>query len=398
MIFDFGDCRLDLALFSLKRRGQPVSLEPQVFDVLAYLVQNHERVVPREELIARIWPDKYISDAALDSRIMAARRAIGDSGRDQALIRTLRGRGFRFVSPVTASSDADAHDSETARPGRPKLEQTISFCTTIDGVRIAYATTGDGPAIVKAANWLSHLEFDGDSPLWRHWIDELSRGRSLVRYDERGCGLSDWDAPDLSLEGWVRDLEAVTQAAAPDRFVLFGLSQGGAVAIEYAVRHPERVSHLVLYGAYARGWRRQGPTPAQIQEREALITLTREGWARDNPAYRQIFASQFVPGASPEQVRWFTDICRVSASPENAVQFLEAFGDIDVQDRLGHLTTPTLVLHARGDLRAPFEWGRRLAAGIPRARFVALESSNHILMEDEPAWRVFQNELRRFLT
>ncbi|HEY7269791.1 MAG TPA: alpha/beta fold hydrolase [Dehalococcoidia bacterium] len=395
MIFDFGGCRLDLRLFTLTREGQAVAVEPQVFDVLAYLVQNHDRVVTRAELIEQIWPGSYVSEAALDTRVMAARRAIGDDGRTQALIRTVRGRGFRVVAPVSRSETPSAEKAVEQPGGRSS--ETIQFCSTADGVRIAYAIAGKGPPLVKAANWLSHLDYDASSPLWRHWIDELSRERTLIRYDERGCGLSDWDAPALSFDGWVRDLEAVVRAADVDRFALVGISQGGAVAIDYATRHPERVTHLVLYGAYARGWKRRGLTSQQVQEQEALVTLTREGWARDNPAYRQIFASQFVPEASSEQVRWFNDICHVSASAENAARILEAFGEIDVEDRLQSVKVPTLVLHSRGDLRAPFEWGRRLAAGIPGARFVALESANHILLEDEPAWATLQTELRRFL-
>lgn len=276
------------------------------------------------------------------------------------------------------------------------MEQQIRFCTTSDGVRIAYATIGRGTPLVKAANWLTHLEFDWRSPIWSHWLEELASDHLLVRYDERGCGLSDWTVLDFSFNGWVRDLEAVVDSVGPQPFVLLGISQGGAVAVEFAARHPERVSHMVLYGAYARGWGRRG-SPQKEREERALITLMREGWGRDNPAYRQVFTSTFVPGATAEQMRWFNDLQRVSTSSENAVRFMESFGEIDVQDRLEHLAVPTLVLHARGDAVVPFEEGRRLASMIPGARFMPLESANHLLLKSEPAWETFLAALRAFL-
>src|SRR3990170_4941794 len=277
------------------------------------------------------------------------------------------------------------------------MEQQIRFCTASDGVRIAYATVGEGPPLVKAANWLSHLEFDWRSPVWRHWLRELSRDHMLVRYDERGCGLSDWDVEDFSFEGWVSDLETVVDTLGLKRFPLVGISQGGPVAVTYAVRHPERVSHLVLYGTYARGWSGRKLSPEAWEELQATITLMKRGWGRDDPAYRQIFTSGFIPGATLEQMRWFNDLQRVSASADNAVRFMEQFSNIDVVDAFSRLNVPTLVIHARKDGRVPFEEGRRLAAGIEGARFVPLEGQNHVLLEEEPAWPVFLRELRSFL-
>lgn len=283
------------------------------------------------------------------------------------------------------------------RFGGDSLDQEIRFCTTPDGVRIAYATMGRGPPLVKAANWLSHLEFDRTSPVWRHWLRELSATHRLIRYDERGCGLSDWDVESFSLETWVQDLETVVDAVGVERFPLLGLSQGGAVAIAYAVRHPERVSHLILYGAYAVGWANR-PLPDEVREEyEALLTLTRQGWGRDTPAYRQLFTGLFVPDADESQIDWFNELQRISTSPENAVRFQKAFGDVDVRDLLPEVRAPTLVLHARNDARCPFEEGRRLAAGIPGARFVPLESRNHVLLKHEPAWRTLISEVRDFL-
>ncbi len=277
------------------------------------------------------------------------------------------------------------------------MEQEIRFCLTSDETQIAYATVGEGFPLVKAANFLSHMEFDWRSPVWSHWLEELARDHLLVRYDERGCGLSDWAVSDFSFDAWVRDLESVVDALSLDQFVLLGISQGGPVAIEYAARHPERVRQLILYGTYARGWAKRGSAKPAMEERQALITLMREGWGRDNPAYRQIFTSLFIPDATADQMRWFNELQRMSTSTENAVRFEEAFGEIDVRDNLGDLAVPTLVLHAQKDAVVPFDEGRLLAASIPGARFVPLDSGNHILLSDEPAWEAFLSEVRGFL-
>jgi len=280
------------------------------------------------------------------------------------------------------------------------VKQSIRFTRSRDGTMIAYAKSGSGPPLVRAANWLTHLEFDWESPVWRHWLRELSREHTLVRYDERGCGLSDREVDDLSFESWVADLEAVVDAAGLERFPLFGMSQGGPVGIAYAARHPERVSHLILYGSYAVGWRhRTGPdySPGFRRLEEALVQLMADGWGRDNPAFRQVFTSIFIPDGSPEQEQWFNDLQRETTSPHIAVRLEEEFGDIDVRHLLEDVRCPVLVLHARDDQVIPFQAGRQLAAGIPDARFVALDGQNHVLLEDEPAWDRFLEEVYAFL-
>jgi len=276
-------------------------------------------------------------------------------------------------------------------------EQTIRFCTSADGVRIAFATSGTGPPLVKAANWLNHLEFDWNSPVWRHWIGELSRHHTLVRYDERGCGLSDWSVEEMSVDAWVRDLEAVVDALGLERFPLLGISQGAPIALSYAVRHPERVSHLILYGGYLRGRKNRGGTRREMEERELMIRMVRVGWGQDHAAFRQVFTSLFIPDGSPEQAEWFNELQRVSATPENAARLLEAFDTIDVRTDAGKVAAPTLVLHAKGDLRVPFAEGRLMASHIPGSRFVPLESRNHLLLESEPAWPRFLRTVRQFL-
>jgi len=282
-------------------------------------------------------------------------------------------------------------------PSRPDApHQEIRFCTSGDGTRIAYATMGRGPPLVKASNWLSHLDFDLTSPVWTHWIGELSRACMYVRYDARGCGLSDWDA-ELSLEAWVQDLEAVVAAAGLSRFALLGISQGASIAITYAVRHPERVTHLVIANGYARGRVARGDGPEAEEEAAMMIRLAEIGWGKENPAFRQFFTSMFIPGGTPEQHRWFNELERISTSPHNAARFMRVVNRIDVKDLLAQVACPTLVLHCVRDARVPFAEGRLLASGIPGARFVPLESDNHILLEHEPAWLRFVEEVRAFL-
>jgi len=275
------------------------------------------------------------------------------------------------------------------------MKQQIRFCRAHDGTRIAFAVTGNGSPLVRAPHWLTHLEYEWQSPLWRPWLTALTAGRSLVRMDARGCGLSDRGVETISFEAFVRDLEAVVDAAGLERFALFGHSQGGAIAMEYAVRHPERVSQLVLLGAYARG--RLKRSPQSRSESEAQLKLVEVGWGGDDPSYRQFFASQFMPGASLEQLRQMAELQRVSSSPTDATRILRAYYEIDVSAQVPRISCPALVLHARGDLRVPFEEGRAVAAMIPGARFVPLDSDNHILIENEPAFARLFEELRGFL-
>lgn len=281
------------------------------------------------------------------------------------------------------------------RATAPSIEQTIRFVTTRDGVKLAYATSGTGPALLKSANWLNHLEFDWQSPVWRHWFSFLSSHHRLVRYDARGCGLSDWTDDKLAFEWQASDLECVVEAAGLERFALLCLSQGAAAGIEFAVRHPERVSHLIILGGYALGWAKRDEE--SVRQGHAMMELIRFGWGKDVPTFRKLFAELFIPDASAEQIGWLSELMRRTTRPEIAAKILESFGDIDVRDRLGQVKAPTLVFHARGDARVPFDEGRALAAGIPNAQFHELDSRNHILLENEPAWPRFQAAVNEFL-
>jgi pimeloyl-ACP methyl ester carboxylesterase/DNA-binding CsgD family transcriptional regulator len=275
------------------------------------------------------------------------------------------------------------------------MDQTIRFVTADDGVRLAYASSGQGTPLVKTANWLNHLEYDFQSPVWRHWFTTLSQHHTLVRYDVRGTGLSDRVDSHLTFDRFVRDLEQVVDAAGLERFALLGISQGASVAIEYAVRHPERVSHIVLHGGFARGWARR--KPESLRAGKAMMELVRLGWGAGTAAFRRMFAELLLPKASDDQVEWYSELQRLTTTPEIAARIIEASGEMEVTDRLALVRAPTMVLHPRRDALVPFDEGRRMAAGIPGATFVELDSENHVLVENEPAWERFKTVVGEFL-
>jgi pimeloyl-ACP methyl ester carboxylesterase/DNA-binding winged helix-turn-helix (wHTH) protein len=390
-----GDCMLDTERFVVEQSGQPVHVQPQVFDVLAYLLEKRDRMIPKEELLDSIWGNRFVSESALTSRIKSARRLVGDDGIAQRCIKTVHGRGYRWIGHVTVS------DAAVERPPRqvppPSDEQRICFCRTPDGGRIAYATVGNGPPLVRAAHWITHLEYDWRSPVWRHWLEDLSRHRTLVRYDERGCGLSDHDPYEISFELFVQDLETVVDALALERFPLVGVSQGGPVAVEYARRHPDRVSHLVLIGAYVKGGLTRATTPELEAEHELQRNLIRAGWGLDDPSHRLYFTSKFIPDADPELWADFAVLLRRTTSAENALRIVDACATIDVGEAATEVAAPTLILHARDELRIPFGEALEFASLIPGSRLVPLDSRNHLLRPDEPAWQQLLAELDHFL-
>ena len=277
------------------------------------------------------------------------------------------------------------------------MDQLIRFCTAPDGTQIAYSVAGNGPPLVKTANYLSHLEADWDSPVKRHLLQALSKHNMLIRYDERGTGLSDWDAVDLSFDAWVSDLETVVDAVGLEKFDLYGQSQGGPVAVAYTAKHPERVSRLILLGTYARGWLHRDLTEEQREEEETQISLVRVGWGRENPAFRQFFTAQLMPDATLDQMQSMDELMRISADPEVAAKLVREMHSTNVQELASKVSVPTLIMHARDDASVPFEEGRRLAGLITGARFIQLDSRNHILSVSEPAWQRFVNEVYGFL-
>ncbi len=390
--------------------GEAVRLSNRPFQLLVALMSRPEKLWSKDELIEEVWDGLAVSDSVLATAMKELRRAINDPARQPRFIETAHGRGYRFLPPVEQiPHDKGKSLREDGEPGAaletksansPQAQQTVRFCKASDGTSLAWSRVGvenNAAPLVKAANWLTHLERDWEAPIWSPLFRALAQKRPLVRYDERGCGLSDWNVAEISFETFVTDLEAVVDAAGIDRFPLLGISQGASVSIEYAARHPERVSHLILFGGYAAGWRHTA-TPEQAQEREAVMVLTQAGWGRDDPAYRHIFSSTFMPSATAAELSWFDEFQRQTTSPQNAVRFLHAFADIDVRERLSSINVPTLVLHSNGDHRIPVKTGTELAAAIPNAQFVGLDSDNHLLLGREPASKAFIETIDRFLS
>lgn len=396
-VYEFGAFRLDVRERRLQRDGKPVPLTTKVFETLRALLERPGRLLTKDELMGQIWPDTLVEENNLNHNISVLRRALGEQSSGQPFIETVPRVGYRFVADVRQFGVDGGRPHPAAAPVSVRtLRQDIRFCASHDGTRIAHSTVGTGPPMAKAGNWLSHIEYEWDSPVWRHWIHEIARRHQLVRWDERGCGLSDWNVEHLSLDTFVRDQEAVVDSLGLERFALLGISQGGAVAAAYAARHPERVSHLVLCGAYTHGWRHRDD-PGEVEARTALLSLTRLGWGQNNPAFRQLFTTRFIPDAGSAEMEWFNDLQRVSTTPENAARLMEAFSRLDVRPLLADIKVPTIVFHSRHDGVVPFDEGRRLAAGIKRSTFVPLASRNHLLLEHEPAWRIFLGELAAFL-
>jgi DNA-binding winged helix-turn-helix (wHTH) protein/alpha-beta hydrolase superfamily lysophospholipase len=391
MIYDFGPYRLDTDRLELYYGTDTVATEPQVFKLIQYLIENRNKVVSKDELIDHVWEGRIVSDAALSSRINAVRRAVGDTGKDQTVIKTMRRRGFRFVAPIEKRADVP-------KPKSLPLEnsQSIQYCTTADGIDLAYSFAGSGPTLLKVATWANHLEYDWSSPIWGPLFRELAEYRKLVRYDGRGVGLSDWNVKEITFLGLVSDLEAVIEASGTPTFALLGISQGAAVAIDYTVRNPDRVTHLILWGGFARGRRKRGQQEDKA-ESEAYVTLMSQGWGKERSPFREMFASRYLPEGNDEQIGWWIDMQRVATSPDNAIRLLEAIDNFDVSGDLSKVRTPTLILHSESELVIPFAEARFMAARIPDARFVPLDSTNHLVLRQETAWQHAVSEIRNFL-
>ncbi|MEZ5805625.1 MAG: alpha/beta fold hydrolase [Rhizobiaceae bacterium] len=396
MRYRFGAFMLVPDTRELLAAGTALPIEPQVFDLLHHLVRERDRVVSQDELIEAVWNGRIVSDSAIGARVSAARSAIGDDGKRQQWIRTLPRRGFRFVGPVEVvdSQPQGAVSSPGGAAGPDR--QRVAFCRSPDGTRIAYARSGSGYPLVKAGHWLTHLEHDWHSPVWRPFLDRLNAQFHLVRYDQRGNGLSEWDVSDFSLDRFVEDLEAVVDACGVGRFALYGTSQGAPIAIAYACRHPDRVSHLVLQGGYEKG-RLVRATESDRAQAEAILTLMRHGWGKANSPFINAFATLFIPNGSREQIGSLVDLQGLTTSPQNAVAIRSAVDGFDVSDLLERIGVPTLVMHARDDGVQPLEQGYALAARIPNAEFLMLESRNHVILPEEKAWSVLFDGLARFI-
>ncbi|XUL85445.1 alpha/beta fold hydrolase [Streptomyces galilaeus] len=396
-VYQFGQYALDADRRRLSRGGQRVDVEPRALELLCLLIEHRDRVVSEGELCDRMGRGRTVSEAALATWLRTARLAIGDSDTEQQLIRTVSPHNHRFVANTTVVPGAPLAPPAAA-PVTEADHEVIRFCRSVDGTRIAYALTGEGPPLVKTANWLTHLDLDRTNPMWAHWFDGLTRGRQLIRYDERGCGLSEWTVPSFTLDDLVDDLDSVVEAAGLDRFPLLGVSQGGAVAVAYAARHPERVSHLILTSAYAQGLQIRAGSEDERDAAEVDLNIARAGWRSQDSSFLRYVAAQFLADATPAEWDAFAAYQRQTTSPANGLRFLEEFARIDVSGIAHQVTCPTLIVHSRDDARAPVAQALELATLIPDSRLVLLEGRNHLFMAADPAWPTFLSHLYAFLS
>lgn len=390
MAYEFANCLIDPEKHLFLCQGSPVHLEPQVFDLLMVLVDRKGRLVTKDDLVETVWQGLSVSDATISARINAARKAVGDTGRAQAIIKTVHGRGFQLNVEVKAAALA-----LTPHLARSDM-QSIKFTRSSHGARIAFSKSGNGPPLVRVAHWLSHLEFDWQSPVWRPLIETLAAKNTLYRYDQRGTGLSSRDLEGADIDAFADDLKAVADANNLDRFPIFAASQAVPVAIRFAQRYPERVSGLALYGGYAKGRALREAAQGDIDE-ETVLGLIRAGWGKADSPFVNAFSTLFMPDATPAQLASFVKMQTETISPENAARLRQIIDRFDVSEVLMSIRAPTLVIHATSDAMQPVEQGRILASEIAGARYVSLESRNHVPLPQEETWTTMMHEVQLFL-
>jgi pimeloyl-ACP methyl ester carboxylesterase/DNA-binding winged helix-turn-helix (wHTH) protein len=390
--YNFANYVLDVDERRLLRDNEEIRLRGKLFDTLRVLVENAGKLVRKDAFMDSVWPDSIVEDNNLDYCISQLRKRL----HPEKYIETVPRHGYRFVAEVTT---AKAHSSlthlEPTVPPSDAPDQHVEFFTTSDGVSIAYSVGGRGPVLVRTIHWLNHLDFEWKTPLRRQWLSEVMRHHTLVRYDQRGSGLSDWNVGDFSFERTVQDFEELVDAAGLERFSILGGCQGAAVGIAYASRHPDRVTKLIINGTFANGW--PAPGPGAQEHLEAMLTLIRSGWGRDNPAFRQLWTTLFRPDADSEEAAFLNELQRISSSPENAARMIGEFPNIKVLDMLPKISCPTLVLHSRDDGAVPVQEGRLIAARIRAARFVELLSRSHMVAPGDAGWEQFVQEFSEFM-
>lgn len=390
MQYDFADCRLDIKRHELLRDNVAIPIEPQVFDLLHLLVRNVGYLVTQDQMIEDVWKGRVVSDSTLSARINAVRKAVGDNGKDQNIIKTIPRRGFQLVVSVRDSVEpngAETSGGQTEINGPTNAQrQKVRFATSADGTQIAYATSGSGPPVMRAGHWLTHLELDWHSPVWRPTLDELGRDNTLIRYDQRGTGLSDRDVATLDVKVFAEDMKAVADACGLDRFPIVASSQGAPISIYFATQYPEQVSRMIFWGGFSQGWAvRDGGVNANTPD--PFGTLIQGGWGLPESAFIQAFTSLFFPGATGEQIKSMVAMQAASASPEMATRLRAALTHIDVFDLLAKIQVPTLVMHAQNDSVHPLSQGKLLASQIADAEFMMVESFNHVALPQEEAWQ-----------
>lgn len=392
MAYVFGNCLIDPGRHLFLRDGRPVHLEPQVFDLLLTLVEKQGRMATKDELVETVWRGLSVSDATISARINAARKAVGDTGQAQAIIKTVHGRGFQLNVEVSGTDAAATHLLELDHSDT----QNIQFTRSTHGAKIAFSASGSGPPLVRVAHWLSHLELDWHSPVWRPLIETLEDKHSLYRYDQRGTGLSSRDLEGADLDTFVDDLKAVADSNKLDRFPIFAASQAVPVAIRFAHKYPKRVTGLVLYGGFAIGRALRDSAQGDIDE-DTILGLIRAGWGKADSPFVNAFSTLSMPDATPEQLAGFVKMQTETISAESAALLRKKIDRFDVSKLLQSISAPTLVIHAISDAVQPIEQGRVLASEIPDAKYVSLESRNHIPLPQEDTWAQMMHEVRLFL-
>lgn len=384
MRYAFADCELNTDSYSLTRNGKAVPVEPQVFDLLALLAENAGAMVSRDRLVDVVWGGRIVSEATIAARINAARRAVGDSGRDQAVIRTIPRRGLELVAPVQLIQAGSDDDTLPGVPAKEEAQtQTIRYATSADGTQIAYAISGSGPPLLRAAHHVTHLELDWNSRFWRPQFDALGEHHRLIRYDMRGTGLSDSDSGQSDISRHIEDLAAVADAAGLERFPILANLNSAAPAISFAAQAPERISRLVIQEGYARG---RAMRAADGMDDPFVALLHGGGWGNSESGFMRAWMSLAAPGLSYDDATALIELIADATSTENALISRQVIDRYDVRDDLPRVTAPTLVIHARNDVLHPLAEGRMIAAGIPGAEFLVVESANTLCLTPDPTW------------
>ena len=388
----FGGYRFETESGRLWSGAREIRLTPKASEVLTTLVLHAGELVSKEDLFSTVWNGTAVSDDALTSCIQELRRALKDDSKEPRFIETRHRRGYRFIAPLSQDDEAPAVES-----GRQSSEQEIRFCTTSDGVSIAYSAVGTGPYIVRVLGHFTHLEAEWEWPDLRRFWEHLAERHTVIRYDGRGIGLSDAYAGEFTEETRQRDLDAVLNAIGIEHAVLLGISEGGWTAATYAIEHPTRITHLILYGAYCRG--AQARPGYDLEEDQAVITLIRKGWGRDTPAFRQVISSKFFRSdADPALLAHFNELQRLSADPETAARYHESCHRRgDGREVFRQLRIPVLILHSREDLAVSADEGRLLASIIPDSQLVLLPSGMHYFPTDAEVVNKAARAIARFL-
>jgi len=390
--YTFDSYVVEVAERRLLRDNEEIRIRGKLFDTLCILVENAGRLVRKEELMQAVWPDSVVEENNLDHCISHLRKLL----KPGKYIETVPRHGYRFVATIRERSPLPTLVNLGPAPATEEFrEPEVHFFTTSDGVRIAYSIGGRGPVLVRTIDWLNHLSFEWKNPYLRHWLSEIMRHNTLVRYDQRGSGLSEWEVGDFSYQRLVRDFEELVEELGVERFAILGGCQGATIATAYAARYPKKVTKLIFTGAFVNGW--PPPKPGSMEQFEALLTLIRHGWGRENPAFRQLWTTMFHPDADAVETAWLNELQRISTTPENAVRMMSEFPSMKIFEMLPQIGCPTLVLHSRDDATVPVQEGRLIASRIRDARFVELPSRAHMVAPGDPAWKMYVDEFSNFM-